>query len=147
LTAAASQVVTPTPAPPWKTATTPQVTVSYPSGWTEHVEYLYPQLRGPAGEMVTFSGPTAGTWDVPTCAQYAYSGIAAPRRVEEQITVNGVATTEYSSADANGNKSYAVGVYFPSNGGCESIVASTNASPLNHVEVDRIFSSAHYPFA
>ncbi len=95
--------------------------------------------------MVIFSGPTGGRWDVPTCAQYAYTGIAPPRRVEEQITVNGVATTEYSSVDANGNKSYAVGVYVPSHGACESMVASPRASPLDHAAVDRIFSSAHYP--
>jgi hypothetical protein len=141
-----SPVATPTPTPQWDAATTPQVIVSYPSEWTEHEEYLYPQLQGPGGERVIFSGPTGGTWDVPTCAQYAYTGIGAPRRVEEQITVDGIATTEYSSADARGMPSYAVGVYFPSNGGCERMVAVANGGNLEHAVVDQIFRSARYPF-
>jgi hypothetical protein len=120
------------------------LTVSYPSDWIEHVAFTYPQLQGPRGEQITLSGPTGGTWDVPTCAQYAYSGIAAPPIVDEQITVNGVATMEYSSVNAQGKRSYAVGVYFPSNGGCQSMVAVPNAGTLDHAVVDRIFSSAHY---
>jgi hypothetical protein len=145
-TAPPSPFATPAPTPQWDTATTPQVTVSYPSEWMEHEEYLYPQLQGPDGEKVTFSGPTGGTWDVPTCAQYAYTGIAVPSRVEEQITVNGVATTEYSSVDAQGKRSYAVGVYFPSNGACESMVAVASGGTLDHTMIDQIFGSARYPF-
>jgi len=145
-TASPSPVASPTPTPAWNTASTLQMTVSYPSQWMEHEEYLYPQLQGPGGETVTFSGPTAGTWDVPKCAQYAYTGIATPRRVQEQITINGVVTAEYSAVDAAGMASYAVGVYFPSNDACESMVAVTNGGTLSHAVVDQIFSSARYPF-
>jgi hypothetical protein len=110
----------------------------------EHEAFGYPQLQGPGGEQVTFSGPSAGTWDVPRCAQYAYTGMPGSPTVEEQINVSGVTTTEFSAVDAQGRKSYSVGVYFPSNGACQSMLAVPNTGTLDHTVVDRVFSSAQY---
>src|SRR5579863_6057703 len=119
-TASPSQTV---PAVVWTTVTlqgTPTVTVSIPPGWVPQPvvgDGSSVTVEGPSGAVIRFGHPTAGSWTATTCEQQA------PREVpdyvasgSEPITIDGLATTEYSVADMM-LVSYSAGTYL-SNGSC-----------------------------
>jgi len=121
------------------------ITVSYPRNWTEQGDTDLIELRAPNGGLITYGGPTAGTWDATSCDQYGRAQGGEPAG-QEPIKVSGISTTEYSYLDGHGAMGYEVSVYFPENGACESIVASPMGSALDRATVEGIFGSTRYHF-